>query len=189
MEKQAEHKSTEIGTALERVPGYLSVREAAGIIGVSERSVYGYIEAGKLPGARIGNIIVVEAEPVYNYQRMPPGRLRVRPPSWHIPPLKNSQYLTTIRVRVRPGQSSALDQKLAEIRAARKHLLPGTTARYIGRSQLDPNEMVIILVWRSATMPAEEERVAALAALQADLAEVLAWETATEKEGQVLLHA
>lgn len=35
---------------LARVPGYLSVKEAARMLGVSERSVYGSIESGKLPG-------------------------------------------------------------------------------------------------------------------------------------------
>ncbi|HEX7734609.1 MAG TPA: hypothetical protein VF458_07095, partial [Ktedonobacteraceae bacterium] len=61
--------------------------------------------------------------------------------------------------------------------------------RYILRSQYDPDEITIILVWRSAIMPPAEDREASLAALYADLADVLNWETASLKEGRVLMHA
>jgi hypothetical protein len=53
----------------------------------------------------------------------------------------------------------------------------------------DPAEIDLVLVWRGAVMPARECREAALAALAADLAEVLEWETAVVKEGQALLYA
>ena len=181
------HRKAEV--ALARVPGYLSVKEAARLLGVSERSVYGYIESGKLPGARIGSIMVVEMESVCNYRRRAPGRLRTRIPVWRVPPEHNLQYFTTITVQLRQGQSERLEQKLHEIRATGKHLLPGTSARYIVRDQESPDEVQILLVWRAALMPPAEEREAALAALRADLAEILAWETAVYKESQVVLHA
>lgn len=177
------------GSTLERVPGYLSVREAASIMGVSERSVYGYIEAGKLPGARIGNIIVVISEYVYTYERRAPGRTRTTTPPWHMPPLKNLQYLTTITARMYPGQGELLEHKLHEMRVANKHRLLGTAARYIARNQSDPEEIEIVLVWRSVVMPPPEVREASLAAFYADLADVINWETATRTEGQVLMHA
>ena len=174
---------------LERVPGYLSVKEAARLLGVSERSVYGYIESGKLPGARIGSMMVVEQDRVAQYQRRAPGRVRTKAPVWRVPPEQNLQYLTTITVPLRRGQSERLEQKLCEMRATGTHLLPGTSARYIVRSQENPEEVQIVLVWRAALMPPAEEREAALAALRADLSEVLAWETAVYTEGQVVLHA
>ena len=174
---------------LSRVPGYLSVKEAARLLGVSERSVYGYLESGKLPGARIGSIIVVEMESVCNYRRRAPGRVRTKSPVWRVPPEHNLQFLTTITVPLRPGQGAQLEEKLREMRATGKHLLPGTSARYIVRGKEDTDEVQILLIWRSATLPPDEEREAALAALRADLAEVLAWETASSQESQVLLHA
>lgn len=185
MEERSEHLST----SLERVPGYLSVREAARILGVSERSVYGYLEAGKLPGARVGNIIVVLAEAVHGYKRAAPGRIRTQTPLWHIPPEKNRQYLTTITVQIRPGQGRLLERKLAEIRKANKHRLPGTAARYIARNQSDPDRVMIVLVWRGAVMPPEEVREASFAAFAADLADALDWDTAEQREGLALLHA
>ncbi len=174
---------------LEQVPGYLSVKEAAHLMGLSNRTVYGLVATGKLQASRIGSVIVVEEESVHRYQRRAPGRLRTRIPPWHMPPEKNLPFLTCITVRLRPGQGARLVEKLLEIRAAGKHLLPGTVARYIVRSRDCPDEVQIILVWRAAVMPPDEVREAALAALRNDLAEIVAWETARSTESQVIIHA
>lgn len=170
------------------VPGYLSVKEAANLIGVSERTVYGYIETGKLPSAHIGSMTVVDAASAHSFQRRAPGRLRTHTPPWHMPPKSNQLALTHVTVRLRPGQEEGLAKKLQEFRTEGRHLLEGTAARYIARSQRDPNELQITLVWRSAIMPPDNEREAALAALREDLAEVLAWESAWFEESQVMLH-
>ena|SRR5258707_1609229 len=87
-------------------PTYLSVKEAACILGVSERSVYGYIAQGKLYGRRIDDLIRIEAKDVYAFKGTAPGRMRVSPPRWRVPPLKNLSYLTTITVRVQQGQGN-----------------------------------------------------------------------------------
>ncbi len=173
----------------ECVPGYVTVKEAARIIGVSSRSVYGYLESGKLPGVCIGNTLLVSTEEARAYERTAPGRVRVSPPPWHKPPRQNPLSLTLIRVRVRLGQSELLEQKLHEMCAEKKHLLPGTAARYIACDECDSNELIILLVWRGAALPLEEERAAALAAFRADLAEALDWETAVSAESQMLLYA
>lgn len=188
-EDRAPASSAEPESGLERVPGYLSVREAARIMGVSERSVYGYIESGKLPGARVGNIIVVIADAVYTYERKAPGRIRTTTPPWHMPPLMNPQFLTTITVRMHPGQGERLEDRLYALRAANRHRLPGTAARYIARSVQDPDEVEIVLVWRSVAMPSLDKREAALSAFYAEFADIIDWETALHKEGRVLLHA
>ena len=89
---------------------------------------------------------------------------------------------------MRPGQGERLDAKLEEIRAAETHLLPGTVARYIARNRGRPDDVQIVLVWRSTVMPPEAEREAALQALRDDLAEIIDWESAWSEEGQVLMH-
>ena len=176
-------------TVLERVPGYFSVKEAARIMGVSERSVYGYIENGKLPGARIGNVIVVIAEAVHAYERRAPGRIRTTTPPWHMPPSQNLQFLTTITARMYPGQGGLLEDRLYEIRMAKKHRLLGTAARYIARNEHDPDEVEIVLIWRSVVMPSTDVREAALGAFYNDLADIIDWGTISRKEGRVLMHA
>lgn len=167
---------------------YLSVKEAAQCLGVSERSIYGYIASRKLPGERIGQTIVVRRETLETYQRPAVGRPRTRTPIWRVPVQTNLQYLLSMSVRLCPGQEQRFMQKLAEMRRERQHLIPGTVARYISRTRNEPEEIQIVLVWRQRLMPSEEERQATLAALRADFAELLNWETLSSFEGPVALN-
>jgi excisionase family DNA binding protein len=168
---------------------YLSVREAARLLGVSTRSVYGYIETGKLLGIRIGASIAVQADAVRNYERQVVGRPRSRTPVWRIPTTMNLQYLTNIHVRVRAGQSPLLEKRMEEMRKGNRHLIPGTVARYIVRNQANPDEVQVILVWRHLVMPPAEVRATAVAAFQAELADILDWEHAVSSDGRVVLNA
>lgn len=184
-----DHAHPSARTPLTQVSEYLSVKEAALLLGVSERTIYGYIETGKMPASRIGSMTVIETERVRTYQRHAPGRLRTRTPRWHIPPDSNQLFLTYVTVRLRPGQNEHLVEKLLEIRALDRHLFPGTATRYIARNQHDPEELQIVLFWRGALRPPEDQRQEALAALATDLAELVEWEQAIVQERDVLLHA
>ena len=168
---------------------YLTVQEAASMLGVSARSVYGYIAKGKLPITRLGERMLVKAQDVSTFELNPPGRPRSLAASWHIPPKLNRQYVTMVTVRMRPGQGEALESRLIEIHGSEKHLFFGTSARYVILNQDDPDEIDLVLVWRGSVMPDPACREASLVALAADLADVLDWETAKRKEGQSLLYA
>jgi excisionase family DNA binding protein len=168
---------------------YLSVRDAARAMGVSVRSVYGYIESGKLLGIRIGASIAVQADAVRGYQRQVVGRPRTRTPVWRVPTAMNLQFLTTINVQVREDQGEKLEARMEAIRASGQHRISGTVARYIVRNHANPDHVQIVLVWRKLVMPPDEEREAAIAALRIELNDILAWETAAYHEGCVLLSA
>lgn len=168
---------------------YLSIHEAARRLGVSPRSVYGYLESGKLPATLVEGFLMVEEEAVQRFRRRAPGRLRVRTPRWRKIPVMNQMMQTRITVRLLPGSEARLRDKLDEMQAERKHCFPGTSARYIAQDQAHPEEVEITLVWRGAVKPSESEREAALDALRVELAEIMEWQTAQVKEGQVLLHA
>lgn len=168
---------------------YLSIEEAAQRIGVSKRSVYGYLESGRLAGEKIDGIIMVEEEAARVFVRRAPGRVRTMTPRWRLPPIGNLQYLTTITARVQPGQGELLEQWFANIYQEGKHVFDGTSARYFGRNQEDPDEIVLVLVWQEAVMPTGEQREKPLIELKADLSDILEWETAEVLEVQVLLHA
>lgn len=174
---------------LPRLPGYLSVKEAAHQIGVSTRSVYGYVAAGTLKALRVGSILAVEEESVRGYRRRAPGRERTIVPPWHTPSGTNRLSLLSITVCLRPGQDERLGATLREIRATGQHQLPGTTARYLTRSREHPDQVQLLLIWREAILPPKEEREMALAALRAELADIVRWETALYREGQIILHA
>lgn len=167
---------------------YLSVREAALRLGVSTRSVYSYVGAGKLQSVRIGTSIAIPAEILADYKRSRRVRPRARTPVWRLPGDQNQRYLTMITIRLRQERQEQLEQKLAEMRAEHKHLLPETVARYITQSPDCPQTVRITLLWREAVIPPAQKRKAALAALQADLAHLLDWDTASTVEGLVLLN-
>lgn len=173
---------------LPSVPGYMTVREVAAELDISERMVHTYIQDGRLPGHKIGRITVVKEEDFVYFRRSKKGRPRTRIPPWRRSVGDNFQYLTLITIKLRPGQEEKLDQKLEEVRAGGKHLLPGTVARYIVQSDKKPDEVQIVLVWRSSVMPSETERQAALDALKVELAEILDWDTAWSESGRVLMH-
>lgn len=168
---------------------YLTIKEAAQILGVSSRSVYGYVGEGKLKGERVGKFLAVKENEVREFKRRAPGRIRSITPRWRASPATNRSYATTIVARVRPGQGKVLEEKVVEWRREKKHALEGTSARYVVRDQARPEEVEIVLIWREIIMPERACREAAIVALREDLAEVLEWETAVVKEGKVLLHA
>lgn len=169
--------------------GFLTIRQVARMLGLTERSVYGYLQAGRLAGERIENALMVRAESVAAFTPKGSGRRRIYTPRWRQPPGRNAEWFTTITFRQYPGQAQRLEQALSEIRRNNTHCFPGTTARFIVRGQNDPTEITLVLVWRVDNMPPEEERRAALAALCTDLGEILDWETAGVKEGFSLMHA
>ena len=170
-------------------PEYLTIAEAANLLDVQTRSVYCYLEDGSLTSVRLGRATMLRREEVLGFQRRAPGRTRINTPSWHVPPMQNLPYLIMITVHIRSGQGEKLEHHLRAMRDTRAHWLPGTTARYIARDQQQPEVVQIVFIWRGAAMPPEEEQQAALAAFQADLADVLEWETASWKHACVLLHA
>jgi excisionase family DNA binding protein len=67
-----------------RVPGYVSVKEAAEMLGLSPRTVYDYIEEGRLPSARLADVIAIPIEEIKKFKREPSGRPRQNTPLWHI---------------------------------------------------------------------------------------------------------
>src|SRR5258707_4159860 len=168
---------------------YLTVQEAASMLGVSARSVYGYIAKGQLPATHIGERMLVKAQDVSAFELTPAGRRRERSPFWHVAPELNTLSLTMIKVRLRPGCDALLEQKLAEFRSSQKHRIAGTSARYIGRSQCDPGQIEILLFWRRAMQTPDDVQKASLCAFYADLDEVAEWETAVVEEIHMLLHA
>src|SRR5258708_2596333 len=161
--------------SLEDGSAWLSVREAARVLGVSERSVYDYLTRGKLSKVRVEGLMMLQQSEVLAFERGARRRPREEAPFWHLPPEKNLLSITTITVQARSGCDELLEARLAEFRTESKHYLAGTSARYIGRNLEKLAEVVIVLLWRGVGLPSQEQRETALAALRADLAEVCNW--------------
>ncbi len=171
-----------------RIPGYASVKEAAEMLGLSPRTVYDYIEEGRLPSARLADVIAIPIEEILKFKREPSGRPRKNTPPWHISSGDNTQFMSLISVQLHAGQRDVLQQRLEEIRKKKQHLFPGTVMRYIAAGSDSSDRVFLLLVWRGTVIPDERTREGALEEFQRSLDDVLDWSTAQYEYGQVLMH-
>ncbi len=170
------------------IPGYVSVKEAAEMLGLSPRTVYDYIEEGRLPSARFADVIAISREEIRKFKREPSGRPRKNTPLWHISSGDNTQFMSLISVQLRAGQRDVLQQKLEVIRKKKQHLFPGTVMRYVAASGASFERVLLLLIWRGTVLPDESTREGALEEFQRSLDDVLDWSTAQYEYGQVLMH-
>ncbi len=170
------------------IPGYVSVKEAAELLGLSPRTVYDYIEEGRLPSARLADVIAISREEIMKFKREPSGRPRKNTPLWHISSGDNTQFMSIISVQVRAGQRDVFQQKLEVIRKKKQHLFPGTVMRYVAANSDSFERVILILVWRGTVIPDEMTREEALEEFRRSLDDVLDWSTAQYEYGQVLMH-
>src|SRR5437588_1959306 len=170
------------------LPGYVSIREAADILGVSDKRVYQYVRAGRLPAQRVGNILILPEEEVRQFKPSPSGRVRAKAPSWRAYRSRGSLILTDIRVPVRVGQQDTLVEKLKAIQKVDSHTFPGTVARYVMKGNEALTSVQILLIWKSTEMPSETRRKQDLALFQEDLDDVLDWEAAQYRTNEVIIH-
>lgn len=170
------------------IPGYVSVKEAADMLGLSPRTVYDYIEEGRLPSARFADVIAISREEIRKFKREPSGRPRKNTPLWHISTGDNTQVMSLISVQVRAGQRDALQQKLEMIKKRKQHLFPGTVMRYVAASSGAFERVLLMLVWRGTVLPDETRREEALAEFRRSLDDVVDWSTAQYENWHVLMH-
>ena len=170
------------------LPGYVSIKEAAKILGISDKRVYEYVDEGRLPSMWAADVIMIPLEELNKFKRGTSGRPRKSIPVWRISSGENAQSLTSIVVQVLPGKREALLQRLEEIRLRGQHFFPGTIIRFIVESETIPGQIEVVLVWRGTVMPEETDRQKALEAFRQALADVLDWNTARYNNGRVLMH-
>lgn len=170
------------------VPGYLSIKEAAEMLGLSPSRVYEYVENGRLSSVRAAHVILIPLEEVKNFKPGIAGRPRKSILRWRISSENNMLLSTSILVQIRAGYQAKLMKRLEEIRQGEQHLFPGTVARFIVRSETIPGQVEISLIWRSTVMPDAAEREKAIYDFRQALADVLDWDTAQYNDGQVLMH-
>lgn len=170
------------------LPGYVSIKEAAKILGISDKRVYEYVDEGRLPSMWAADVIMIPLKEVQSFKRRSSGRPRKSIPAWRISSGDNTQFITSVTVQMRTGQRQALVEKLEEIRQNSRHVFPGTVIRLVVESETIPDQVEISLIWRQAVIPGIAEREQALEDLRQELANVLDWDTARYNNGKVLMH-
>lgn len=170
------------------VPGYVSIKQAAEMLGITDKRIYRYIDLGRLPAYKAGGVFFLAEQDVKQFKLNPPGRARAVPPRWRTYHTRSKILTTEIHVDVRTGQHDRLRAKLAEIQNANRHTFPGTIARYMVAEDSAFTALHCFFVWKDTDMPDEAARQQQLRALQEELAEVLDWEHARYSTNEALMH-
>jgi excisionase family DNA binding protein len=170
------------------IPGYVSIKQAALMLGITDKRVYQYIEIGRLPAYKASGVFLLSEEDVKQFKLNPPGRLRTSPPRWRSYSSRSKVLTTEIQVPVRMGMQEELLQKLAAIQDANRHTFPGTIARYLIKGDEALTCVHIVLLWKDTDMPDETTRQHDLETLQDELADMLDWETAHATTNETLLY-
>jgi len=158
------------------------------MLGVSERRVHQYIEAGRLQAYKPGRDLLLPVEVVEQFKSNLVGRPRKRTSSWRGSSDNASLLITYVRVQVRTGKQVKFIEKLHMIKREGRHLFPGTVTRYISQDNTSPATVTIQLVWKTSEMLDEAARKQAFADFEAELADVLDWSTAQSRSEKVLIH-
>ncbi len=169
------------------LPGYVSIKEAADMLGVSDKRVYQYVRAGRLPAQRIGHILILPIEEVKQFKPSPTGRVRTKAPSWRVYRSRGALLITDIHVHVRLGQQARLIEKLKAIQKLDRHTFPGTVARYIAKGDADLKTVQVLFIWKTTEMPDEATRKHDFVVFQEEMADVLDWETAQINTNEVII--
>src|SRR5437868_5182223 len=94
------------------LPGYVSIKEAAKILGISDKRVYEYVDEGRLSSMWAADVIMIPLDEVKKFKRRSAGRPRKSIPTWRISTGDNTQFVTSVIVQIREGQQNALMQRL-----------------------------------------------------------------------------
>ena len=168
--------------------GYVPIKEAARLLGVSDKRVYQYVMSGRLSAQRIGHILIIPVEEVKQFKPSPSGRMRAKAPVWRVYSSRGTLFITDIHVQVRVGQQTMLLEKLRAIQKAESHTFPGTMARYVIKGDPELTTVQILLIWKDTEMPNNTIREQNLKAFQDEFADVLAWETAQYSTNEAIIH-
>jgi excisionase family DNA binding protein len=173
---------------LPNMPEYVSIKEAAEILNLSANRVYEFVMEGRLSGVRAADVIMIPLEEVKQFKRGSTGRPRKNQAKWRLSSRLDALITTLIFVSMYDGKQGAFAEKLAEIRQKETHTLSGTIARFVMMSDTTPNQVQILLIWRSSLMPEWTDLERELDALRQELADVLDWDTAQYSHGKVFMH-
>ena len=168
------------------LPGYITVQEAAEIVGCSKSRIYQYVKAGRLSAQKRGPMLFLPLEEVKSFRRGPAGRQRGIAPPWRRYRNQSRLLATVIQVQIRPGKQEQLQKKLDTLFEEHTHTFTANVARSIMED--DKGTLEIILTWKNTEMPNETTRQQDLSSFQQTFADVLDWNTATYTVKKILLH-
>lgn len=172
--------------SLPDLPGYVTAKQAAKILGLSDRRIYQLIEAGRLPAVKAGEHILLSLDVIERFKPRLTGRPREKIPAWRFARRGSTLRTLSIQVEIRADQQDRLQLKLWRIKQEAMHTLQGTTTRLIMKDDTTPPTITIVLVWDPDAVE-EDLFQLALRDMEEDLADVLDWKTAIRKTGRLII--
>ena len=159
----------------DEMPDYVLVSEAARIIGCTNKRIYQFVKAGRLPARRLGRMLILPREEVENFRPGPSGRVRKKAPPWRTYRSRGKLLATLIDVKFRPGMQRVWKNKLASIKPE-EYTFTANVARYFTEKG---DTVRIILIWKNTEKPDDTTRQEDLRLFQQAFETILDWETAT----------
>ncbi len=160
------------------IPGYLPIKEAAKRLGISCPRMYSYVREKRIAAQKAGRTLMIPLEAIEQFKLNPPGRVRTTAPDWRVFNVRSKLLGMAIQVQVYPGQQERLIEKLYAIQEGRRHVFPGTLARYVFKDNEAFTSASIWLIWKDTEMPDALTRQQAFLTFQEELADVLDWGSA-----------
>lgn len=170
------------------IPGYISTKQAARLLGVSNHRLYQYVKAGRLPVVHVGKAFMLRVEDVERFKPNPSGRMRIKGAPWREYKSRGTMLAMDIHVPVRPGKQDSLVEKLRAIRKTDLHTFSGTVARYVIKGDETFTTLHIMLIWKDIEMPDETIRQEDFHAFQEELNDMLDWEMAEYSMNEMIIH-
>lgn len=163
------------GPDIPALPGYVPIKEAAQMIGLTEKRVYQYVQNGRLHAVRLGNMLALPLEEVQQFRPAPSGRTRLKAPRWRSYKSRGKLVATEIEVRIRPEVREKLLAKFQAVQPE-EHTFSRNVARYI-LGCAESETIRIMLIWKDTEMPDDTTKQEDILRFQHDFPE-LEWETA-----------
>jgi len=169
------------------IPGHVSAKRAARMLGVSTDRIYEFIEEKRLISKKVSGMHMIQIESVQNFKRSASGRARTQSPPWRVYRSGIRLEGKSIQVQIRFGQKEAFEKKLRMIREGQRYRLNGTMLRYILVDEQPPETVHIWLAWKDNEAD-EGDLERELTDFRAEFADVLDWETERESSLKGLLY-
>src|SRR5947207_367386 len=122
---------------LSSLSDYVSVRDAADILDLSEQRIYELVSQQRLVSVKVGGGVGILRSSIDTFTRKAPGRLRTTAPRWRKYRSPTQLTTTEITVKIKKGKEQRLREKLEVIREGNRHTFTGSMARYI---MIDPQK-------------------------------------------------
>ena len=171
------------------LPGHVPIKEAAEMLGLTDKRVLQYILSKRLPAHKVQGRYMIPTEAVQEFQQKPRGRIRTTPTPWRIYRAGASVRMQQIEVQAYPDRQDLLHGRLQALSQEQTHLFPGTMQRSICLiDQSEPVRVSIVLLWKEADLPDISVIEHSLEYFKSDFAGILDWQSARISTSQAVAY-